>query len=105
MGVLDDTDGSTRTMTQCVTADKASEVNGDTQSARSNAEKHSMGSARSNRSRSPVTRSRIHWPAAPGQIDSVTTFPGDSSEGTLVTTSDGNSVTTQVRARRLGACP
>ncbi len=37
------TDDSTRTLTQCITAEKASEVNGDTQSARANAEKHSNG--------------------------------------------------------------
>jgi Protein of unknown function (DUF3617) len=99
------TDGSTRTMTQCVTADKASEVNGDTQSARSNAEKHSNGQCKIKSFE--VAGDKVSYSLACGarQIDSVTTFHGDSSEGTLVTTSDGNSVTTQVKARRLGACP
>jgi len=99
------TDGSTRTLTQCVTADKASEVNGDTTSARANAEKHSNGQCTIKSFE--VAGDKVSYSLACGarQIDSVTTFHGDSSEGTLVTTSDGNSVTTQVKAKRLGACP
>ena len=99
------TDGSTRTFKQCITADKANEVNGDTQSARSFAEKHSNG--RCTIKSYEVAGDNVAYSMSCGdrQIDSVTTYHGDTSEGSLVTTSDGKSVTAQVTAKRLGACP
>ena len=99
------TDGSTRTLTQCITADKASEVNGDTQAARAHAEKNSNG--RCTIKSYEVAGDKVSYSLVCGarQIESVTTFHGDSSEGSLITTSDGQSITTQVKARRLGACP
>jgi hypothetical protein len=99
------TDGSTRTFKQCITADKANEVNGDTQSARAFAEKHSNG--RCTIKSYEVAGDKVSYSLACGdrQIDSVTTYHGDTSEGSLVTTSDGKSTTAQVKAKRLGACP
>ena len=99
------TDGSTRTFKQCITADKANEVNGDTQSARSSAEKHSNG--RCAIKAYEVAGDKVSYSLTCGdrQIDSVTTYHGDTSEGSMVTTSDGQSVTAQVKAKRLGACP
>jgi len=99
------TDGSTRTLTQCVTADKANEVNGDTQSARSHAEKNSNG--RCEIKSFGVDGNKVSYSLSCGgrQIDSVTTYHGDTSEGSMTTTGEGQSVTTQIKARRLGACP
>jgi len=99
------TDGSTRTFKQCITADKASEVNGDTQSARSFAEKHSNG--RCTIKSYEVAGDKVSYSLTCGdrQIDSVTTYHGDTSEGSLVTASDGKAVTAQVKAKRLGDCP
>jgi len=99
------TDGSTRTMTQCITADKANEVNGDTQTARSYAEKNSNGRCTIKSFEAAGDKVSYSLTCGARQIDSVTTFHGDSSEGSLVTTSEGKSITTQVKAKRLGACP
>ncbi len=50
--------------------------------------------------------STVEYALACGErtIRSKTVFHGDTSEGTLTTTMDGKAVTTEVKARRLGAC-
>jgi hypothetical protein len=98
------TDGSTRTISQCITAEKAKEVNGDSKSGREYAEKGAKGrcSVRSY----DVSGDTVSYSLMCGstQIESVQTYHGDSSDGTKTTTTDGKTVKTQVKARRLGAC-
>jgi len=99
------TDGSTRTMSQCITAEKASEFNGDSKSGRDHAEKSAKG--RCAIKSYEIAGDTVSYSLTCGTtgIESVTTFHGDTSDGSLVTTTDGKSIKTHVKARRLGACP
>ena len=99
------TDGSTRTMSQCITAEKASEFNGDSKSGRDYAEKSAKG--RCAIKSYEIAGDTVSYALSCGttRIESITTFHGDTSDGSLVTTTAGKSVTTQVKARRLGTCP
>ena len=99
------TDGATRTMSQCITPDKASEFNGDSKSGREHAEKSAKG--RCAIKAYDITGDTVSYSLSCGttQIESVTNFHGDTSDGSTVTTTDGKSTTTLVKARRLGACP
>lgn len=99
------TDGSTRTIKQCITPDKASEVNGDSKSGRDSVEKSAKG--RCAVKSYEIAGDTVSYSLTCGgtQIESVTTFHGDSSEGSKVTTTAAESIKTQIKARRLGACP
>jgi len=99
------TDGSTHAMKQCITAEKANEVNGDSKSGREYAEKNAKG--RCTIKSYEIAGDTVSYSLTCGSrdIQSVTTFHGDSSEGVLTTTDEGKPVRTQVKARRLGACP
>ena len=99
------TDGSTHTASQCITAEKANEVNGDSKSGREVAERNAKG--RCAIKSYEIAGEKVTYSLACGtrQIDSVTQFHGDSSDGYLVTTTDGTPVRTEVKAHRLGACP
>ena len=98
------TGGATRTMAQCITPDKASEFNGDSKSGREHAEKNAKG--RCAIKAYDITGDTVSYSLSCGttQIVSVTKFHGDTSDGSMVTTTDGKSTTTHVEARRLGAC-
>ena len=99
------TEGATRTMRQCITADKAGEFNGDSKSGREYAEKNAKGRCAINSYE--IAGDTVSYSLACGStgIQSVTTFHGDTSDGSLITTTEGKSVSTQIKARRLGACP
>jgi len=99
------TDGSTRTMRQCITAEKASEFNGDSKSGRDYAEKSAKG--RCAIKSYEIAGDTVSYALTCGTtgIESVTTFHGDTSDGSLVTTTEDKSIKTHVKARRLGACP
>jgi Protein of unknown function (DUF3617) len=99
------TDGSTRTSKQCMTPEKASEFNGDSKSGREIAEKNAKG--RCTIKSYEIEGDKVSYSLACGvtEIESVTTFHGDSSEGSMVTTTAGKPVKTEVKARRVGACP
>ena len=99
------TDGNTHVMSQCITAEKASEFNGDSKSAREAAEKAAKGRCAINSY--DIAGDTVTYSMTCGtlKIDSVTKFHGDSSDGSLVSTANGLTTTTQVKARRLGACP
>jgi hypothetical protein len=97
--------GESRTTNQCITADKANEMNGDTKTARAIAEKNAKG--RCTIKSYDIQGDTVKYSLVCGDrtIDSRTTFHGDTSEGTLkTTTADGNVDTRTVKARRLGAC-
>jgi hypothetical protein len=98
--------GESRTMKQCMTPDQANEMNGDTKTARAFAEKRTQG--RCTIKSYDIQGNTVKYSLVCGDrtIDSSTTFTGDTSEGTLTTTTaDGKVDTRTVKARRLGACP
>lgn len=98
-------DGS-RTMKQCMTPDQANEMNGDTKTARGFAEKRTKG--RCTIKSYDIQGNTVKYSLVCGDrtIDSSTTFTGDTSEGTLTTTTaDGKVDAKTVKAHRLGACP
>jgi len=98
------TDGAPRVFTNCMSAEDASQVNGDSNSGRAAAEKKS-GDRCTVKSFTAGGNS-VEYTIVCGArtITSVTVFHGDSSEGTLTTTVDGKAITSQVKARRIGAC-
>jgi Protein of unknown function (DUF3617) len=98
--------GESRTMTQCMTPDQANEMNGDTKTARGYAEKRTKG--RCTIKSYDIQGNTVKYALVCGDrtIESSTTFTGDTSEGTLTTTTaDGKVDAKTVKARRLGACP
>jgi hypothetical protein len=98
--------GESRTVKQCVTEDQANEMNGDTKTARGFAEKRAKG--RCTIKSYDIQGNTVEYSLVCGDrtIDSRTTFAGDTSEGTLTTTTaDGKVDARTVKARRLGACP
>jgi len=99
------TEGATRTMNQCITTEKAAEVNGDSKSGRALAEKGAKG--RCSVDAYDVAGDEVSYTLTCGNrvMRSVTTFNGDTSSGSLVVTADGKPVTTTITARRVGACP
>ena len=98
--------GESRTMKQCMTADQANEMNGDAKTARGFAEKRNNG--RCTIKSYDIQGNTVKYSLVCGDrtIDSSTTFSGDTSEGTLTTTTaDGKVDAKTVKARRLGSCP
>jgi hypothetical protein len=97
-------EGASRVLTSCMTAEEASQVNGDSSSGRAAAEKKSAG--RCTVKSFTATGSAVAYTLVCGSrtISSTTVFHGDSSEGTLTTTVEGKEVVSHVKARRLGAC-
>ena len=98
--------GESRTMKQCMTADQANEMNGDSKTARGFAEKRMNG--RCTIKSYDVQGNTVKYSLVCGDrtIESSTTFTGDTSEGTLTTTTaDGKVDAKTVKARRLGSCP
>lgn len=98
------TDGATRTISQCITAEKAAEVNADSKSGRAQAEKDANG--RCTVDAYDAAGDKVGYTLTCGGrvIKSMTTYHGDSSDGSLVTVADGKTTTTGVKAKRLGPC-
>ncbi len=97
--------GESRTFSQCMTQDQANEMNGDAKAARAYAEKRAKGKCTIKSY--DIQGDTVKYSLACGDrtIDSTSTFHGDTSEGTLrTTTADGKVDTRTVKARRLGAC-
>lgn len=98
------TDGFTHTMSQCITAEKALQFNGDSKSGREHAEKDAKGRCTINSYEIAGDVVSYSMTCGSMHMDSVTTFHGNSSDGTLVSTAQGKTTRTQVKARRSGAC-
>jgi len=98
------TDGATRTFSSCMTAADGAQINGDSNSGRAAAEKKSAG--RCTVQAYEIKGDSVTYTLLCGTrtIASATSFHGVTSEGTLITTTDGKAVTAQVKARRVGAC-
>jgi hypothetical protein len=98
------TDGASHTSAHCVT--DAAEVNGDVATARAAAEKKAAGHCTVKSF--GIQGDTVSYTLVCGNrtLDSVTTFHGVTSEGTLTTTVQGaKPAVTHFKARRLGACP
>lgn len=98
--------GASTTLSHCVDAEEAGGVNGDAKAARAHAEKKAKG--RCTIKSYDIQGNTVTYSLVCGDrtIDSTATFHGDSSEGTLkTTTADGKVDIKTVKARRLGACP
>ncbi len=98
------TDGVAHASTICMSAEDAEQVNGDSKSGRAAAEKKAAG--RCTVAAFAAAGSSVEYTLVCGSrtIHSTTVFHKDTSEGTLTTTADGKTITTLVKARRLGAC-
>ena len=99
------TDGASHTSAHCVTPADAGQVNGDVAAARAAAEKKAAGHCTVKSY--GIQGETVSYSLACGNrtIDSVTTFHGETSEGTLTTTVQGaKPAVTHVKARRVGAC-
>ena len=98
-------DGASHTSAHCVTPTEAGQVNGDVATARAAAEKKAAGHCTVKSY--AIQGDAVSYSLACGNrtIDSVTTFHGETSEGTLTTTVEGaKPAVTHVKARRVGAC-
>jgi len=101
------TDGATRTVTGCLSADEAASINGDSKSARDFAEK------KGEKLGSPCKIKSYELKGDTGSYDLAcgdrtitdkTVYHGETSEGVKTVTSDGKTITTRVKARRIGTC-
>lgn len=98
------TEGTPHSFTRCMTAEDASQVNGDSVSGRAAAVKKAAGRCTVESFTAAGSSVEYVLVCGPRKISSATVFHGDSSEGTLTTTFEGKATTSQVKARRLGAC-
>jgi hypothetical protein len=98
-------DGATRKFSQCITPAKVAEVNGDTATGRALAEKAAKGRCKVDAYEAAGDQVSYTLTCGDRVIRSVTTFHGDSSQGSLATTAEGKTTTAQVSAHRIGACP
>ena len=98
------TDGTSRTFTSCMSAEDASLVNGDSKTGRAAAERKGQG--RCSVKTFTANGDSVDYTLICGTrtIKSATVYHRDTSEGTLITTTDGKDVTSRVKARRLGDC-
>ena len=99
------TDGNSHTAAHGIAPVEAREVNGDTKSGREAAEKKASGhcTVRSY----AIQGDTVSYSLTCGNrtIDSITTYHGETSDGSLTTTvQSGKAVVTHVVARRVGAC-
>ena len=99
------TDGATRKVNQCITAAKAAEVNGDSASGRVLAEKAANGRCKVDEYEAAGDKVSYTLTCGDRVIRTVTTFHGNSSEGSVVTTAGGRTTTAQFTTHRIGPCP
>ena len=102
------TDGATRTVTGCLSADEAASINGDSKSARGFAEKkgEKLGSPCKIKSYE-ITGDTGSYALSCGDrtITDKTVYHGETSEGVKTVTRDGKTITTRIKSRRIGTCP
>ena len=98
------TDGVPRVMTRCMAARDASDLNADTAVGKAAAEK--QAGVRCTVKSYTAEGKLLDYTLVCGArtIRNATVFQGETSKGTTTTTFDGVTSTTQIVARRLGAC-
>ena len=101
------TDGATRTVSFCISAEEATSINGDSKSGRDFAEKKAQKSGSPCVMKSyDIKGDTVSYALACGNrtITDTTSFHGETSEGVKTVTLEGNTVTTRFKSRRLGVC-
>lgn len=98
------TDGVPRVLTSCMSTQDAAELNADTPTGKAAAEK--KAGARCMVKSYTANGNSLDYTlvCGPRTIHNATVFQGESSQGTTTTTFEGVTTTTQIRARRVGAC-
>ena len=99
------TEGETRKLTSCVTADQAAEFNADSKTGRAAAEK--KAGTRCTVKSYEANGETVSYTLVCGDrtITDVTHYRGETSEGEKTTTAAGKVTVTRVTAKRLGPCP
>jgi hypothetical protein len=100
------TDGESRKIVFCLKPDQAAALNADSKTGRDFAEKKSGG--RCTVKDYQATRDTVSYTLSCGThtLTDVTHYHGDTSDGVKTATEAGKpTITTEVKSRRLGACP
>lgn len=102
------TEGDSRTVKFCIVPAEAASMNGDAQAARDYAEQKALkAGGRCSVKSFTVKGNSVAYSLMCGDrnIENSQTYRGDSSNGMITTTVQGQpTVTTKVKSRRLGAC-
>lgn len=103
------TDGATRTVTSCLSADEAASINGDSKSA------HDFAVKKGEKLGSPCKIKSYELKGDTGSyvmacgdrtITDKTVYHGETSEGIkTVVTGGGKATSTHIKSRRIGTCP
>lgn len=99
------TDGDTRKVSYCLSAEQAAAINADAKAGRGYAEKKSGKACTLQAYDAAGDTVKYSLLCGKITISDITHYHGDSSEGTKTTTIDGKSISTQVKSKRVGACP
>jgi hypothetical protein len=102
------TDGTTNTVSYCVSPAEATSINGDSKTGREFAEKKAQKAGSSCAFKSYEIKGNTgSYSLACGSrtITDTTTYHGETSEGVKTVTNEGKTVTTRVKSRRVGMCP
>ena len=99
------TDGETRKLTFCLSAEEAAALNADSKSGQEFAAK--KAGARCSVKTYEANSDTVSYTLVCGNrtITDVTRYRGDTSEGVKTVTADGKTSETRIKSRRLGACP
>ena len=101
------TDGTTRTVTYCISPEEAASINGDSKTGRDFAEKKAAKSGSSCVIKSyEIKGETVFYSLTCGSrsITDATVFHGETSEGVKTITNEGKTVTTRLKSRRVGTC-
>ena len=98
------TDSVTKTFTTCISAEEAATTNGDSKTARAIMEKKTGGGCTINSYEIKSDTVSYSLTCGTRTISDATVFHGETYEGTQIFTNEGKSVTTRLKARRIGAC-
>ncbi|MEO5739424.1 MAG: DUF3617 family protein [Vicinamibacterales bacterium] len=101
------TDGETRTISYCVSAEEAASINGDSRSGREFAEKKTQKSGSTCAIKSyEIKGDTGSYSLACGSrtITDTTVYHGETSEGVKTVTNEGKTITTRLKSRRIGIC-
>ncbi len=102
------TDGATRTVSYCISAEEAASINGDSRSGREFAEKKAQKAGSTCAIKSyEIKGDTGSYSLACGSrtITDTTTYHGETSEGVKTVSNEGKTVTTRLKSRRIGMCP
>lgn len=102
------TDGATKTISYCINPAEAASINGDSKTARDFAEEKAKKAGSNCVIKSYEIKGdtgSYSLTCGPRTIIDKTVYHGETSEGHKTVTNEGITVTTQLKSRRIGACP